>query len=136
MVLGFLNTLDYLFVARPTIKSVKELKDKRVAIGTPSGLPSLLTYMVLDHYDLHPKRDNIVLAQIGSVPARLAALRAGSVEATSLPSELAQVIANEHYTVLFDAAKEKIPVQCRCRLCNRCRRTRCRRRWHRCTRDE
>lgn len=111
MVLGFLNTLDYLFVARPTIKSVKELKDKRVAIGTPSGLPSLLTYMVLDHYDLHPKRDNIVLAQIGSVPARLAALRAGSVEATSLPSELAQVIANEHYTVLFDAAKEKIPFQ-------------------------
>lgn len=111
MVLGFLNTLDYLFVARPSIKSVKELKGKRVAIGTPSGLPSLLTYMVLDHYDLDPQRDNVVLAQIGSVPARLAALRAGSVEATSLPSELAQVIADERYNVLFDAAKEKIPFQ-------------------------
>lgn len=111
MVLGFLNTLDYLFVARPSIKRVEELKGKKVAIGTPSGLPSLLTYMVLDHYDLNPKRDNVVLLQIGSVPARLAALRAGSVDATSLPSELAQVIANERYTVLFDAAKEQIPFQ-------------------------
>ena len=46
MVLGFLNTLDYLFVARSSIKSVEELKGKRVAIGTPSGLPGLMTYMV------------------------------------------------------------------------------------------
>ena len=111
MVLGFLNTLDYLFVARPSIKSVEELKGKRVAIGTPSGVPVLMTYMVLDHSGLNPKRDNITLLQIGSVPARMAALRAGSVEATSLPPELAQVVANERFTILFDAAKENLPFQ-------------------------
>ena len=111
MVLGLLNTLDYLFVTLPSIKSAEELKGKRVAIGTPSGLPGLMTFMVLDHFGMNPKRDNITLLQIGSVPARMAALRAGSVEATSLPPELAQVIASERYNVLFDAAKENIPFQ-------------------------
>lgn len=111
MVLGFLNTLDYLFVARSSIKSVEELKGKRVAIGTPSGVPVLMTYMVLDRYGLNPKRDNIVLLQIGSVPARIAALRAGSVEATSLPPELSHEVARERFNVLFDAAKENVPYQ-------------------------
>ena len=111
MVLGFLNTLDYLFVARSSIKTVEELKGKRVAIGTPSGVPVLMTYMVLDRHGLNPKRDNIVLLQIGSVPARMAALRAGSVDATSLPPELSQEIARERFNVLFDAAKENVPYQ-------------------------
>ena len=111
MVLSFFNSLDYLFVSQPSIKRVEELKGKTVAIGTPSGLPGLMTFMVLDHFGLNPKRDNIVLSQIGSVPARMAALRAGSVEATSLPPELSQEIARERFNVLFDAAKENIPFQ-------------------------
>lgn len=111
MVLSFFNSLDYLFVSQASIKRVEELKGKRVAIGTPSGLPGLMTFMVLDHFGLNPKRDNIVLSQIGSVPARMAALRAGSVEATSLPPELSQEIAREGFNVLFDAAKENIPFQ-------------------------
>jgi NitT/TauT family transport system substrate-binding protein len=111
MVLGFANTLYYSFIAQPSIKSVAALKGKRVAIGTPSGLPGLMTFMVLDQHGLNPKRDNITLLQIGSVPARVAALRAGSVEATSLPPELSQEIARERFTVLFDGAKENIPFQ-------------------------
>lgn len=111
MVLSFFNTLDYLFVSQASIKSVEELKGKRVAIGTPSGLPGLMTFMVLDHFGINPKRDNITLLQIGSVPARMAALRAGSVEATSLPPELSQEIARQGFNVIFDAAKEDIPFQ-------------------------
>ena len=41
----------------------------------------------------------------------MAALRAGSVEATSLPPELSQEIARQGFNVLFDAAKENIPFQ-------------------------
>lgn len=111
LVLSFFNSLDYLFVSQASIKRVEELKGKRVAIGTPAGLPGLMTFMVLDRFGLNPQRDNIVLAQIGSVPARLAAMRAGSVEATSLPPELSQEIAREGFNVLFDAAKENIPFQ-------------------------
>ena len=105
MVLSFFNSLDYLFVSQASIKRVEELKGKKVAIGTPSGLPGLMTFMVLDHFGLNPKKDNIVLSQIGSVPARLAAMRAGSVEATSLPPELSQQIAREGFNVV--AAPER-----------------------------
>ena len=61
MILGMQNTLDYLFIARPNIKSAEELKGKKVAIGTPAGSASLATYVALDFLGLNPRRDNIVL---------------------------------------------------------------------------
>src|SRR5574341_1943370 len=77
MILGLENRLDYLFLAKPTIKSGEDLKGKKVAIGTPSGSAALATYVALDHLGLVPKRDNVVLLQLGDVPERVAALRAG-----------------------------------------------------------
>ena len=111
MILGLQNRLDYLFVARPSIKSAEELKGKKVAIGTPSGSASLATYVALDYFGLNPRRDNIVLLQVGGVPERMAALRAGSVEATALSPELAQVVTSEGYRVLLDTGKENLPFQ-------------------------
>ena len=111
MVLGLKNRLDYLFIARPSLKSPAELKGKKVAIGTPSGSASLGTYVALDYLGLNPRRDNIALVFAGGVPERLAALRSGSVEATSLSPELGQVITDEGYRVLVDTVKENIPFQ-------------------------
>ena len=71
MILGLQNSLDYLFISRPNIKSAEELKGKKVAIGTPSGSASLATYVALDYLGLNPRRDNIVLLGIGGVPERL-----------------------------------------------------------------
>jgi NitT/TauT family transport system substrate-binding protein len=100
MILGLQNTLDYLFIARPGIKTAEELKGKRVAIGTPAGSASLATYVALDYLGLNPRRDNIVLLGIGGVPERLGALRSGSVEATSLSPEFGQIVISEGYRVL------------------------------------
>lgn len=111
MVLGLQNRLDYLFVSRPTIRNAEDLKGKKVAIGTPSGSASLATYVALDHLGLVPRRDNIVLLGVGGVPERMAALRAGSVEATSLSPEFSQVVTSEGYRVLLDTGKENIPFQ-------------------------
>ncbi len=111
MVLGLQNKLDYLFIARPTIKSAEELKEKKVAIGTPAGSASLATYVALDYLGLNPRRDNIVLLQVGGNPERLAALRSGSVEATSLAPELGQIVTSEGFRVLLDTGKENIPFQ-------------------------
>lgn len=111
MILGLQNTLDYLFIAKPTIKSGEELKGKKVAIGTPAGSASLATYVALDHLGLVPRRDNIVLLGIGGVPERLGALRSGSVEATSLSPEFGQVVVSEGYRVLVDTGKENVPFQ-------------------------
>jgi ABC-type nitrate/sulfonate/bicarbonate transport system substrate-binding protein len=111
MILGLQNTLDYLFVARPTIKSGEDLKGRKVAIGTPAGSASLATYVALDHLGLQPRRDNVVLLGIGGVPERLGALRSGSVEATSLSPEFGQIVVSEGYRVLLDTGKEKVPFQ-------------------------
>jgi ABC-type nitrate/sulfonate/bicarbonate transport system substrate-binding protein len=111
MILGLQNTLDYLFIARPGIRSAEELKGKKVAIGTPSGSASLATYVALDYLGLQPRRDNIVLLGVGGVPERLGALRAGSVEATSLSPEFGQVVVSEGYRVLLNTGKENVPFQ-------------------------
>ena len=111
MILGLQNSLDYLFIARPTIKSAEELKGKKVAIGTPSGSASLATYVALDYLGLNPRRDNIVLLGVGGVPERLGALRSGSVDATSLSPEFGQIVVSEGYRVLLNTTKENVPFQ-------------------------
>ena len=111
MILGLENRLDYLFVARPTIKSGEDLKGKKVAIGTPAGSASLATYVALDHLGLIPRRDNIVLLGVGGVPERMGALRSGSVDATSLSPEIGQVVVSEGYRVLVDLGKENVQFQ-------------------------
>ena len=99
MILGLENRLDYLFLAKPTIKSGEDLKGKKVGIGTPAGSASLATYVALDHLGLVPRRDNIVLLGIGGVPERMAALRSGTVDATSLSPEIGQQVLGEGYRV-------------------------------------
>jgi ABC-type nitrate/sulfonate/bicarbonate transport system substrate-binding protein len=111
MILGLENRLDYIFVAKPTIKGADDLKGKKVAIGTPAGSASLATYVSLDHLGLVPRRDNITLLGIGGVPERMGALRSGSVEATSLSPEIGQVVVSEGYRVLVDLGKENVPFQ-------------------------
>ena len=111
MILGLENSLDYLLISRPSVKSGEQLKGKKVAIGTPSGSASLATYVALDYLGLNPRRDNIVLLGVGGVPERMAALRAGTVEATSLSPELGQVVTSEGYHVLVDTGKENLPFQ-------------------------
>jgi ABC-type nitrate/sulfonate/bicarbonate transport system substrate-binding protein len=111
MILGLENRLDYLFVAKPTIKSGEDLKGKKVAIGTPAGSASLASYVALDFLGLVPRRDNIVLLGIGGVPERMGALRSGSVEATSLSPEFGQVVVSEGYRVMVDLGKENVQFQ-------------------------
>jgi NitT/TauT family transport system substrate-binding protein len=111
MILGLENRLDYIFVARPAIKSAEELKGRKVAIGTPAGSASMATYVALDHLGLVPRRDNIVLLGVGGVPERMSALRSGAVDATSLSPEIGQVVVSEGYRVLVDLGKENVPFQ-------------------------
>jgi NitT/TauT family transport system substrate-binding protein len=109
MILGLTTTLNYVLLARPSIKSAEELRGKKLGIGTPAGPPSLAAYLALDHFGLHPQRDQILLLQIGGVPERLTALQAGSVDATTVTPALAQTMIGVGYNILLDIAKANIP---------------------------
>jgi ABC-type nitrate/sulfonate/bicarbonate transport system substrate-binding protein len=72
----------YALVAKPSIKSIAELKGKTVSIGGPKDITRIwLDRMVKDH-GLKDAEMQLVFA--GSTGARFAALKAGAVDATLL----------------------------------------------------
>ena len=67
------------FVAKPELKSVKDLKGKTIAVGSYGSTPDIVARMVVKHFGLDPESDIKVLA-LGSDGARLAALKEGVVD--------------------------------------------------------
>ncbi len=77
------NILFYL-MAQPNIRSVPELKGKRVAVALPSDTGGLATKATLKAFGLDPDKDVTYIA-IGAASTRLAAMEAGSIEASIMP---------------------------------------------------
>ena len=74
---------DYFLTVKKEIRSVKELKGKRIAIGSFGAAADLAMRTVVKQDGLDPDRDLIRL-QMGGAAARYASLLAGSVDATIL----------------------------------------------------
>ena len=66
-------------VAKPEIKSVKDLKGRIIAVGSYGSTPDIVARMVVKHAGLDPESDIKVLA-LGTDGARLAALKEGVVD--------------------------------------------------------
>ena len=81
MVAGFLNQLIYRLVARPEIKTIADLKGKRVAVSRFGAGADRATRFLLTKLGFNPEKD-VVLVQVGGAPTRLAALAANSIDAT------------------------------------------------------
>jgi NitT/TauT family transport system substrate-binding protein len=74
----------YYLVAQKEIRSVAELKGKRVGVSQFGGTSDLSARLALKHFGVEPERDALII-QIGSEGVRMAALRAGSVAAIIVP---------------------------------------------------
>ena len=74
----------YYLVAQKEIRSVAELKGKRVGVSQFGGTSDLAARLVLKHFGVEPERDALII-QIGSEGTRIAALRVGSVAAIIVP---------------------------------------------------
>jgi NitT/TauT family transport system substrate-binding protein len=81
MVAGFLNQLIYRLVARPEIKTIADLKGKRVAVSRFGAGADRATRFLFAKLGFNPEKD-VVLVQVGGAPTRLAALAANSIDAT------------------------------------------------------
>jgi NitT/TauT family transport system substrate-binding protein len=82
----FLNSLavgTHSLIAAKNIKSVAELKGKRVMTGGPGDITNLWWQAVAKHFGLNGEND-IELLFSGSTAARMSALYAGAIEATVL----------------------------------------------------
>ena len=74
---------DYFLTVRKDVKSVKDLKGKRIAIGSFGAAADLALRAVAKQEGLDPDRD-LVRLQMGGAASRYASLVAGSVDATIL----------------------------------------------------
>jgi ABC-type nitrate/sulfonate/bicarbonate transport system substrate-binding protein len=70
-------------MSRPEIRSLKDLKGKILGIASFTSGESFLSRRLLKEAGIDPERE-VVLRVIGNTPDRLAALRSGLVDATTL----------------------------------------------------
>jgi NitT/TauT family transport system substrate-binding protein len=110
MVAGFLNHLLYRLVARPEIKTVADLKGKRVGVSRFGAGADRATRLLLTKLGLNPEKD-VVLIQIGGAPTRIAALSAASIDATLLEPPDHKRLQEAGMRVLANMEEMRIPFQ-------------------------
>jgi ABC-type nitrate/sulfonate/bicarbonate transport system substrate-binding protein len=89
---------------KPEIKTVRDLIEKKVAVATFGDALHLSTLLVLKKYGI--PRSSVLFIMVGTNPARFAAFKAGSVDATPMTPKEVVVWAQSSGHVLSDMAKE------------------------------
>jgi NitT/TauT family transport system substrate-binding protein len=110
MIAGFLNQLLYRLVARPEIKTVADLKAKRVGVSRFGAGADRATRFLLTKLGLNPGTD-VVLLQVGGAPTRLAALSANSIDATIVEPPDDKRAQEAGMRVLANMEEMRIPFQ-------------------------
>jgi NitT/TauT family transport system substrate-binding protein len=82
MIAGVQDTLEDRLIVRPNIKSMEELKGKRIGVFRFGSASHLRLLYVLPRYGLSER--DVTLLQVGDTPERLIALSGGSIDATLL----------------------------------------------------
>src|SRR6266536_3259730 len=80
LIAGFLNTMDYQLMVDKSITRPDHLKGKIMAVSRFGSSSDFATRYALDKFGLVPDRD-VTILEIGSQPARFAALEAGRIQA-------------------------------------------------------
>ena len=83
MIAGVLNTMNYEFIVDKNIQRPDQLKGKAVAVSRVGSSSDFATRFALDKYGLVPGKDVSIL-EIGTQPARFAALEAGRIQGVML----------------------------------------------------
>lgn len=82
-ILGFAGRPLHVLIARPEIKSTKDLKGKIIGVDSVAGTVDYLSRVAVRHFGFEPDRD-VKIIVTGESPTRLVALRAGAIDATPI----------------------------------------------------
>ena len=82
-VAGIASRPLHVLIARPCIKAPEDLKGKVIGVDSVAGTVDYLSRVALRHYGMEPDK-NVKIIVTGESPTRLAALRAGSIDATAI----------------------------------------------------
>lgn len=103
---GVCNIMPFQLYSQPEFKSMKQAKGKRFAISRFGSLTDFLTRATLRHFGVDPK--DVTILQIGSTPARFAALTAKGVDASIVWFPVTEIAKAQGYNKLLDL-KEVFP---------------------------
>jgi len=103
---GICNIMPFQLYSQPDFKSMKQAKGKRFAISRFGSLTDFLTRATLRHFGLDAK--DVTILQIGSTPARFAALTAKGVDASIVWFPVTEIAKVQGYNKLLDL-KEIFP---------------------------
>jgi len=73
----------HVLISRPEIKTGKDLKGKTIGVDSFAGTVDYLSRTAARHYGLEPDKD-VKIIVTGESPTRLAALKAGAIDATPI----------------------------------------------------
>ena len=76
--------VQMVLVARGDLKSIKDLKGKTVAIGSPGGAPDTIGRRIVKHFGMEPDRD-VKFAPGGEAEGNIVRVQQGLVDATVVP---------------------------------------------------
>ena len=78
---GISNLMPYALISRPDIKTIAELRGKKIAVSARGSLSEFLASYVLKNKGIDPSKEVFYVA-LGGVPTRFAALLSGSADAS------------------------------------------------------
>jgi NitT/TauT family transport system substrate-binding protein len=99
-VVGFADRPLHVLIARQDIKTPKDLKGKVVGVDSVAGTVDYLSRVAVRHFGMEPDRD-VTIIVTGESPTRLAALRAGSIDATPIDVAFAVKAEDEGFKRLI-----------------------------------
>jgi NitT/TauT family transport system substrate-binding protein len=103
---GVCNIMPFQLYSQSDFKSMKQAKGKRFAISRFGSLTDFLTRATLRHFGVDSKE--VTILQIGSTPARFAALSAKAVDASIVWFPVTEIAKSQGYNKLLDL-KEIFP---------------------------
>ncbi|HWP59790.1 MAG TPA: ABC transporter substrate-binding protein [Candidatus Acidoferrales bacterium] len=98
---GISNFMPFKLYVNPAIKTPQQLKGKKLAVSRFGAQSDFLTRYTIGKLGLDPAKD-VTILQIGSTPARYAALKSGSVDGTIMWFPVTLVASAEGYRMLAD----------------------------------
>ncbi len=96
-------------VARPSIKTPKDLRGKVLGIQGLGGTNWMAALLWLEHFGLDLRRDNIVLQGTGEQVVRAQALESGKVDAAVIDLSFSKKLEQRGFNVIGDSQRTEIP---------------------------
>jgi len=104
VVAGMASRPLHVLIVRPEIRSGKDLKGKTIGVDSFAGTVDYLSRVAARHYGLDPDKD-IKIIVTGPSPLRLAAIKAGAIDATAIDVAFAAKAEEEGLRRLLNLAE-------------------------------